>query len=551
VKKYGIYLAYPPTVDMRDQGLGRHLAMLLKGAEPLADVRFTIVCPSWSRDMLQDLFESEQVSAEQFEIVAPKGKPYALRCFEMWRVLRTKAGRKTGIGKRAIKAVKASAARLWQRLIARAVSIYGPVSLLAFLGEAFCVFSLLLVFGLLASPVVLIALVVRLLSVGARGLIRPIIRRRASLLVRFSKMLSTPQGDGWVLRLYEEMQKAEMRRMHQSIDGLSDIKAWYCPTAFWPSFNDIKAPRLMCVPDVVLADFPGGFASVGGDRYLQTFETIKRAIRGAEHFVTYSDAVKWETLVDRNAVVASNVSVIHHASNDLSQRVDVIGFPDAEATSRHYCKTLLRAALQRSTNAQYTSMFHNGDVRFLFYASQLRPNKNVITLLRAYKYLLRERYIGHKLILTGRPSDMHEIGRFVADHRLERDVLFLPGLSVSELAACYKLADLAVNPSLSEGGCPFTFAEALSLGTPVVMARIPVTEEVLSDSELQEVTFFDPYNWRDCAGRIEWAISNREKLLSTQLDFYESLSKRTWTDVANEYVSVLDKISKSEQDCAQ
>jgi glycosyltransferase involved in cell wall biosynthesis len=331
--------------------------------------------------------------------------------------------------------------------------------------------------------------------------------------------------------------------MQQKIDRLNDVMAWYCPTAFWPSFNDIKAPRLMCVPDVVLGDFPVGFSSVGGDRTLNTFETVSRVIYGGEYFVTYSNVVKWDTLVDRFAVPASKVAVIHHAPNDLSQWVTITGFPDNEATSRYYCWTLLQRAMQRGTNPRYTSTFKNGDVRFFFYASQFRPNKNVMTLLRAYQYLLRKRYLGHKLILTGSPDDLPEIGRFIYQHRLENDVLFLYGLNVSELAACYKLADLVVNPSLSEGGCPFTFSEALSVGTPVVMSRISVTEEVLTDPKLQEISLFDPYDWRDIVRAIEWALHNREELLSFQLQAYEDLRQRKWSTVAREYVRALDEVA--------
>lgn len=544
MKKYGIYLAYPPTVDMRDQGLGRHLAMLLKGAESLEDVRFTIVCPSWSREMLQDLFQSEQVSEKQFEIVAPKGKPYALRCFELWRALRTRVSGKSRLRQRLVRATKTATARLWHHLTARAVSIYGPISLLIFLSEAFLLSALLLIVGLLLSPLALVALAVSVLLAGLRRVSRPLRKRRTALLSRVIRMLIAPQGDGWVLRLYEEMQRSELLRMQKIINRLIDIKAWYCPTAFWPSFNEIKAPRLMCVPDVVLADFPGGFASVGGERYLQTFEAIKRAIKGSENFVTYSDAVKWDTLVDRYAVPARKISVIQHAPNDFSQRVKITGFPDIEATSRHYCQTLLRTAFQRSTNPQYTSMFQNSEVRFLFYASQLRPNKNVMLLLRAFEHLLRKRHLGHKLILTGHPSDMPNISRFIVKNRLENDVLFLHGLSVSELAACYKLADLAVNPSLSEGGCPFTFTEALSVDTPAVMARIPVTEEVLTDLQLQEMTFFDPYDWQDLAKRIEWALENRDELLAVQLKAYAQLAKRTWSDVASEHLQLLERLCK-------
>lgn len=49
VRHYGIFVAYPPTVDLRDQGLGRHLAMFLKGAEPIDDIKFTILCPAGPR----------------------------------------------------------------------------------------------------------------------------------------------------------------------------------------------------------------------------------------------------------------------------------------------------------------------------------------------------------------------------------------------------------------------------------------------------------------------------------------------------------------------
>ncbi|MFP5435335.1 MAG: glycosyltransferase, partial [Alphaproteobacteria bacterium] len=103
--------------------------------------------------------------------------------------------------------------------------------------------------------------------------------------------------------------------------------------------------------------------------------------------------------------------------------------------------------------------------------------------------------------------------------------------------------DIAVNPTLSEGGCPFTFTEALSVGTPVVMSRIPVAQEILSDEKLSRLTFFDPYSWKDCANRIEWAVHNRQKLLEVQKVAYQALSGRTWSDVVREHVDVLEKIA--------
>lgn len=185
----------------------------------------------------------------------------------------------------------------------------------------------------------------------------------------------------------------------------------------------------------------------------------------------------------------------------------------------------------------------NAGFKYLFYASQFRPNKNLLSLLRAYEHLLRKKHISHKLILTGNPKSFPLVNAYIEEHGLQNDVLCLHGLTVQELAACYKLADVAVNPSLSEGGCPFTFTEALSVGTPVVMANIAVTQEVLTDPILQSKTFFDPYDWRDVAKRIEWAIDHREELLALQTITYESLLRRTWRDVVNEHITVLDSIS--------
>jgi glycosyltransferase involved in cell wall biosynthesis len=186
-------------------------------------------------------------------------------------------------------------------------------------------------------------------------------------------------------------------------------------------------------------------------------------------------------------------------------------------------------------------------VSFIFYASQFRPNKNVISLLRAYESLLRKRLIKQKLILTGRPETSPEVKLFVKKHQLENDVLFLHGLSIQQLAACYKLADLVVNPSLSEGGCPFTFTEALSVSTPVVMARIPVSEEILTDPDLQKVTFFDPYSWEDIADKVEWALDHRQDVLSIQSVAYQSLARRTWTNVVDEHIDVLLEISDKDK----
>ena len=63
------------------------------------------------------------------------------------------------------------------------------------------------------------------------------------------------------------------------INARKDIAAWYSPTAFWPSFNDIPAPRLMCVPDVVPTEFPVGFVALEGIGFERGFGQVETAIQ--------------------------------------------------------------------------------------------------------------------------------------------------------------------------------------------------------------------------------------------------------------------------------
>jgi hypothetical protein len=260
--------------------------------------------------------------------------------------------------------------------------------------------------------------------------------------------------------------------------------------------------------------------------------------------VSYSDAVKWRILVGHYGCDPDRVFVVRHGTNTVDHLITVQGTLANDAATKALCETLLKSALCKAVDAEGDPEKGSGRFPFLFYASQFRPSKNIINILRAYEYLLRRKFVDVKLVLTGNPRVAPEVAEFIQTHNLRNDVLCLHGLTNQEWAACYKLAALAVNPSLSEGGCPFTFSEALSVGTPVVMARIAVTEEVITDPEVQSCTFFDPFDWRDMADRIHWALSNRSHLLATQKRFYDDvISRRTWHTVLDEYIEILEQIS--------
>ena len=531
LKYYGIYLLYPPNLDLRAHGLGRYLAAFLKGADARDDVRFVIVCPSWSKKDIQQLCESEGVSQANFDVQSPTGQNVLLAWHEAYRQYKTrqKSNKKYVKMRQFIYYLLALEQKMYRNIVPSR-------TLLGLLSRVVCV-----------TPFFLLRFIVMIGFFIKNQFKKFFVFLNTKIITKLQRpkqwlhtAMFNPKNNVVLVDYFNTIQNHEIELMITLINKMTHVAAWYAPTSFWPSFNAIKAPRLMCVPDVVLADFPVGFSRVGGDRFLKTFHNVEKAIQGGSHFVTYSNHIKEHQLMARYGVSAECISVIPHASNRLDQWINIHGSLNNDEATVHYARQQLMSALNKATNGHYTRLLQNNKLQFIFYASQFRPSKNILTLLRAYEFLFKKRYIPHKLILTG-SMGTPEIDAFIREHHLEKESLLLPGLSLKELASCYKLADMVVNPSFSEGGCPFTLTEALSVNTPVIMANIPVTLEVITDVQLQNMMLFDPYCWRHLANRLEWALSNKSTLLDAQHKLYLKLKKRTWCKVVDETIHALDK----------
>lgn len=512
VKRYGIYLSYGPTIDLHKEGLGRLLAGFLKGIAGKRDTQWVIACPEWSREGFYRYCKAERIPMDNIEVVSTGSVPFLLRLYLGQRTSEaTPPGPAAPQGPFARMAFRMRDAVEWQLASARSPLKVALVLMAAAVGGGLGVAAVAL-----RSPGAFVGWLMR----GA--------------IYAVNSLFSRPGDEPLDLRLYRMMESAEADRLVGMINAMSGVRAWYCPTAFWPDFHRIRAPRLMCVPDVFHRDFPVGFARLEPE-LVKGFQTVERAIRGGSHFVTYSEHTRTRTVVGQYGRAPESVTAVHHAAWDLSGWLD----PDVRAR-----RQLLAAALRRRGAEAHAEGFASGAQRYLFYASQFRPNKNLLTLLQAYERLARGRGVTHKLILTGDPARFAPLANFIRDRRLENDVLCLHGLSMQELASFYSLADLALNPSLSEGGCPFTLTEALSVDTPVVMARIPVTEEVVVDPALREAMLFNPYDWRDAAARIEWALTHRDDLLARQREFFARLRQRRWEHVVDDYVGILERIAE-------
>jgi glycosyltransferase involved in cell wall biosynthesis len=104
--------------------------------------------------------------------------------------------------------------------------------------------------------------------------------------------------------------------------------------------------------------------------------------------------------------------------------------------------------------------------RFLLAVGTIERRKNLLVALRALEGLP-----GVLLVAVGRPTPYaEELVSFARARGLSGRVRLLSGVSTEDLAAMYRLATLALYPSLFEGfGIPIV--EALFSGTPVVTTK--------------------------------------------------------------------------------
>jgi glycosyltransferase involved in cell wall biosynthesis len=119
------------------------------------------------------------------------------------------------------------------------------------------------------------------------------------------------------------------------------------------------------------------------------------------------------------------------------------------------------------------------DHPFLLCVAQHRRNKNVLFALRVFKRILASGQVTRntRLVVVGLPGpESSRIQRFVRAAHLAESVMFVDGISDSELNWCYRNCEVLLAPSRIEGfGLPVV--EAQFAGCRVVCSDIPAFRE--------------------------------------------------------------------------
>jgi glycosyltransferase involved in cell wall biosynthesis len=144
------------------------------------------------------------------------------------------------------------------------------------------------------------------------------------------------------------------------------------------------------------------------------------------------------------------------------------------------------------------------DRRFVLYAGNIRPHKNLERLIEAFDMLKKQGFEDVKLLIIGDEiSKYATLRRAVHRHKLHKHVRFFGFVSDQTLAVLYRLAAVFVFPSLYEGfGLPPL--EAMASGTPVITSNVSSLPEVVGDAAL----LIDPYQPEAIAAAMERLLTD-------------------------------------------
>lgn len=183
--------------------------------------------------------------------------------------------------------------------------------------------------------------------------------------------------------------------------------------------------------------------------------------------------------------------------------------------------------------------------RFGLLPAQFWPHKNHPLVLLALHHLQRDRGLAIPIVCTGQ-TDGECASHFERMCTLARQLdvadLFLPlgHVSSDALRRLYDAATFVLAPTLYDPGS-FPAMEALSLGRPVIASRVTSVPELVGDAGL----LFDPHSVDELVEAMERLWTDEALRGELALRGPRRLPRRTWADVAREWIAVCREAAQS------
>jgi glycosyltransferase involved in cell wall biosynthesis len=177
------------------------------------------------------------------------------------------------------------------------------------------------------------------------------------------------------------------------------------------------------------------------------------------------------------------------------------------------------------------------DRPYIMYIGNLKPHKNIPTLLRAYAQLRQSDRIPHALLIVGDdPRGGPELRALAKELCVVDDVIFKTKLNAVSLPAVYSAADVVVQPSFEEGfGLPVI--EAMASGTPVICSNRASLPEVGGDA----AEYFDAAEPESLANLLRRVVSDTNLRARMRADGVQRARQFTWKDCARRHYEIYQR----------
>ncbi len=311
-------------------------------------------------------------------------------------------------------------------------------------------------------------------------------------------------------------------------NNFSKADCFIIPVFLLSNALQIKKPKLMALHDLHLYDYYDLFVDEWGvkdtDSWLASFDNSVNLIsdyliNGKIFFVSNCDYVrKFHTL-----------KYIKNTDEALTDFVYLpVIIPD-DIDKKIISEDLIKEK-------------YKIDSPYIFFPTQVRPYKNVITLLKALNILI-EKKIKIKIVLTGKVKDSNLASRFIDENKLSDYIIQTGDVPEEDLYSLHKYAAATVVTTLFEGGIPWPALEALYMDTPVILSKIPMAiervESIGYNIDNCGLRFFEPLDFKVLSKEIENAISSRSEIVNSQKDIKKTLLAYNWDDVSRKYYNII------------
>ena len=320
------------------------------------------------------------------------------------------------------------------------------------------------------------------------------------------------------------------------------VEAWVIMFPHFSGSLRLNKPKATLYPDALPYDFPLGWLAAGfweeQGHWPKWRNTATRVMADSDAVITFSEHVARRHAGPLCKVPVDKIRVVPLAPPDLTPLLPFVRRRRRTDESRAAAADILRRYTDENAIG-YLTGFPFEEIDFVAAATQDRPTKNLGLTADAVRNIVRDERRSLKLFVT---AGLHfgerwtRLPAIVEEQQFHRDLISLQDLPRDVHAALMHCASLVVHSSFFEGIIgALPFYEAVSVGTPAVVARGPHIDELLETEPDLAAFVYDPYDTDGLSELILDVISNREQYVDAQVRIYERLASHDWAAVASAY----------------